>query len=178
MVDPCDIVDEVQVSETMDNILDVHALHKDQGDIDSQVFMTTIDNENTEHDSVLTGGWGQHMSKDFVNAQLNWIGYKNILQRQRGSLIVMTINSRGRTDPGPDQDKIKDKCRLPHLAAMVTSGLVDILVVCEANLNEEQARCATRLVKHSSGGRVRAHSAPTSTAVSTMENILAGSPVT
>ena len=95
-----------------------------------------------------------------------------------GSMIVMTVNSRGQTEAGPNQDKIKDKCRLPHLTSLVTSGLVDIVVVPEANLNEEQARHATRFVQHSSGSRVWAHSAPTSTAVSTMENILAGSLVT
>ena len=48
----------------------------------------------------------------------------------------------------------------------------------EANLDEERARHATHFVTHVSGGMVGTNIAPTSTAVSTMEHIFAGSPVT
>ena len=172
---------EPQVSETLENILDVHAVHTLDGDgPESQVFITYIDSNSEEHKQALklNDGWNNKMSADFVNTKLGWIGDEEILGRKEGSMIVMTVNSRGRTDPGPNTDKMKDKCRLPYLTSLVTSGLVDIVIVPEANLNEEQARHATRFVQLSSGGRVRGHSAPTSTAVSTMEHILAGSPVT
>ena len=90
----------------------------------------------------------------------------------------MTVNPRGRTDPGPNPQKIKHKCRLLHLVSLVASGLVDILVAPEANLDEERARHATQFVTHVSGGKVGTKVAPTSTAVSIMEHICAGSTVT
>jgi len=180
-VDLCEDVTTGQVSETMENILDVHTAQADDADnSNSLVFLTSIDNNCTTHQSALTDKWGNQISKDFVDTKLDWIGDRDILGRTHGSMIVMTVNSKRRTHPRPNQDKIEDKCRLPHLTSLVTSALVDIVVVPEAaaKLNEKLAHHATRLVQHSSGGRIRAHSAPTSTAVNTMENILAGSLVT
>jgi len=92
--------------------------------------------------------------------------------------MTVTVNPCSRTDPGPNAEKIKHKCRLPHLVSLVASGLVDILVAPEANLDEERARHATQFVTHVSGGTVGTKVPLTSTTVSTMEHICAGSTVT
>ena len=97
----------------MENILDVHAVHTLDGDgPESQVFITYIDSNSEEHKQALklNDGWNNKMSADFVNTKLGWIGDEEILGRKEGSMIVMTINSRGQTDPGPNTNKMKDKC--------------------------------------------------------------------
>lgn len=54
----------------------------------------------------------------------------------------MTVNPRSCSKPGPTPQKMKHKCRLPHLVSLVASGLVDILVATEANFDEERVRHA------------------------------------
>jgi len=146
--DLCEGVATGQVSETMENILVHTAQTNDADNSNSLVFLTSIDSNRTTHQSALTDRWGNQISKDFVDTKLDWIGDRDILGRTHGGIIVMTVNSRGQTDPRLNQDKIEDKCRLSHLTSLVTSALIDIVVVPEAaaKLNEKLAFHATRLV--------------------------------
>jgi len=160
------------ISPELDNMLNmVDTLRCVSSESDPLVFMSMMDMSAPENCHKLKDSWGSEMRRDLVDRTLKWDGDKNILSRHTGSLVVMTVKPCG-------HEKTKHKCRLPHLVSLVASGLVDILVAPEANLDEERARHATQFVTHVSGGTVGTKVALTSTVVSTMEHICAGSTVT
>ena len=118
-------------------------------------------------------GWTARMSADELHQKLHWQGDADVLHRQASAcqdLTVVVVNPTGRTNPYLPSRKGNEGCRLPEHVTLVQSGLVDMVILPEAQLDEAGARNVREYIKEIEG--VEAKTAPTSAAVCTMEHAI------
>jgi hypothetical protein len=99
---------------------------------------------------------------------LNWKGDENILHNPGGDVAIVTVNPHGKVNPVRPNMQQDHESRLPHLTALIGSGLVDVVVCPECWLDDGGRRSVASYLK-SSGNQVKGFVAPTSSCVCTME---------
>ena len=90
-------------------------------------------------------------------------------------MVVGVVNPTGRMMPYETSGKEKSQCRLPAAVALVEHGLVDALYLPEANVDANGVRAVETYM--ASVEEVEVIGAPSSAAVSTMEQMVVGSPM-
>ena len=115
-------------------------------------------------------GWSKHMTAADVHRCLEWQGHTDVLQPfAAGGLRVLTVNPHGKVDPYlPSRRGDVSGCRLPYHAALVESGVVDIVILPEAHVSDGEVRNVREYV--ATLDNVHSRAAPSSAAVATMEH--------
>ena len=113
--------------------------------------------------------WYANMTEHDVNAQLQWQGDWDVLERRIGEPIVVFLNSTGRMDPKIDNGEANALSGLPYAVFLIESGVADIVAIADAQVDSAKWHnvnmyCEKRDVTGFYG--------PTSNAVSRMENIV------
>ena len=118
-------------------------------------------------------GWPEGVTAARIHGSLGWKGDVNILHREgEEDLVVGVVNPTGRMMPYETSGKERSQCRLPAAVALVEHGLVDVLYLPEANVDANGVRAVETYM--TSVEDVEVVGAPSSAAVSTMEQMLRG----
>ena len=109
------------------------------------------------------------MTAQDVNAQLQWQGDWDVLERRTGDLIVVFLNSTGRMDPKIDNREANALPRLPYAVFLIESGIADMVAIVDAQVDSAKWHNVNMYCKKCD---VTGFYGPTSNAVSRMENIV------
>ena len=78
--------------------------------------------------------WHANMTAQDVNAQIQWQGDWDVLERRMGDLIVVLLNSTGRMDPKMDNGQTNASSRLPYVF-LIESGAADMVAIADAQVD-------------------------------------------
>ena len=121
--------------------------------------------------------WGKGMSATHVQRTMGLLGNENVLQREPGDLVAWLVNPAGSMRPYSRAGRWEPKCRLPTAAALIDSGVADIVVLPEAHVDGEAARAAGKYVALECNAGTRVLAAPTSRPAMVMELSMDAEPV-
>lgn len=154
--------------------LDTEDRNDDTGDTpeDNHIFIAPIPGPtNTAH------GWGHGTNQQNVNATLAWRGNTTVLERNPLSFILMCVNAGGGLNPRKKNRATDHTSRLLSSQRLVQDGIIDIMIITEADLDDTGVRNVREVIKEYSNDKVGCFAAQTSLHTTLMEYILSQNPV-
>ena len=122
-------------------------------------------------------GWGTATTPDNVNKTLQWQGHPTVLHRHPNNLIFMCVNAGGGLNPRSKNRKTDHTSRLLSSQRLVQDGIIDIMIITEADLDDTGVRNVREVIKEYSNNKVGCYAAPTSLQTTLMEYSLSEDPI-